>query len=314
MMNHSAENYTSFATCRFGENSYKITRKFPSNAYEHSRIAMIVINCILSLSTIFLNGVSVITIRKSSQLKSQVCYFMVLVQSVVDLGLGILGIPLFIYCLLSPFLDSVDCTFVVLALGSTFIPSGLSIITLSAMTIERYIGVLHPYSYQTQVTKKRISAFVCGGGIVVSSLVAASARDRGIIRTFSAVVIPIFIFLTGFVYTRIFFAIRKLVRSEQRPACESVANKNVRKRNFFRECRHAKSCFLVVICFGIFLLPVTLSPVFFKVDSNEYKEYFFWCYTMMVLNSSVNSVIFFWTKTLLRKEAFHILKFLFVCS
>ena len=236
---------------------------------------------------------------------------MVLVQSVVDLGVGILGIPLFIYCLLSPFLDSVDCTFIILALRSTIIPCGLSIITLSAMTIERYIGVLHPYSYKTQVTRKRILAFICGGGIVVTSLVAASARDRGIISTFSAVAIPMFFLLTGFVYTRIYLAIRKLVRSEKRPGCESDVNENCRKRKFFRECRHAKSCFLVVICFGIFLLPITLSPLLFKIDGIEYKEYFFWCYTLVVLNSSVNSVIFFWTKTLLRQEAIRIIKSLF---
>ncbi len=252
----------------------------------------------LSLSTIFLNGVSVITMRKSSQLKSQVCYFMVLVQSIVDLGVGVLSIPLFIYCLLSPFLDSVDCIFIILAFGSTQIPCGLSIITLSAMTIERYIAVLHPYTYQTKVTKKRILIFVCGGGIVLSALFAASARDRGIFRTFSVVAIPRFFFLTAFVYTRIYFAMRKLVRSEQRPACESNVDENSRKRKLVRECRHAKSCFLVVICFGIFLLPVTaLSPAFFKIDSIEYKEYVLWCYTSVILNSSVNSVIFFWTKT-----------------
>ena len=238
--------------------------------------------------------------RKSSQLKSQVCYFMVLVQSIVDLGVGVLSIPLFIYCLLSPFLDSVDCIFIILAFGSTQIPCGLSIITLSAMTIERYIAVLHPYTYQTKVTKKRILIFVnvCGGGIVLSALFAASARDRGIFRTFSVVAIPRFFFLTAFVYTRIYFAMRKLVRSEQRPACESNVDENSRKRKLVRECRHAKSCFLVVICFGIFLLPVTaLSPAFFKIDSIEYKEYVLWCYTSVILNSSVNSVIFFWTKT-----------------
>jgi hypothetical protein len=310
-MNHSAENSTLFATCKIAESSYKIVRKLPSNAYEHSRIAMIVINCILSLSAIILNGVSVITIRKSSQLRRQVCYFMVLIQSAVDLGVGILGIPLFIYCLLSPFLDSVDCTFIIMAVRSTFIPCGLSIITLSAMTIERYIGVLYSYSYQTRVTRKRILAFVCGGGILVSSLVVVSAHYRGIISVFSAIAIPLFFLLTGFVYTRIYLAIRKLVRSEKRrPGCESDVNENCRKRKFFRECRHAKSCFLVVICFGIFLLPITLSPLLFKIDGIEYKEYFFWCYTLVVLNSSVNSVIFFWTKTLLRKEAFRILKYL----
>ena len=51
--------------------------------YERYRIALLLVNCMLLLSTISLNGISIITIRKSSQLKSKVCYFVILLQSIV---------------------------------------------------------------------------------------------------------------------------------------------------------------------------------------------------------------------------------------
>ncbi len=307
-MNRSQESDGFLATCNNSKGSYVIVDKFPNKTYEHSRIAVLVINCILFCSTVSLNAISVITIKKSSQLRSKVCYFVIALQSVVDLGVGVVSIPLFIYYLFSPFLNTANCTFITFALGITFLPCGFSIITQSAMTMERYIGVLHPYSYQTQVTKKRILVYVSGSCLALLSVI--SSRDREIIKISWAVMILTFFFFTGFVYTRIYLIIRKLVRSEKGPACESDKNQNSIRRRIFHESRHARSCFLVVVCFGIFMLPLTLSSVFFKIGSIEYIEYFSWAVTSMILNSSVNSLIFFWTKSLLRKEAFRIFKFL----
>ena len=115
-----------------------------------------------------------------------------------------------------------------------------------------------------------------------------------------------FFCLTGFVYVRIYLVIRRLVNSETRPACES--NRRPRRRRILRESRHARSFCLVVVCFTLFLLPFTFLNVFFTVGSLEYMLRLNWSLISMILNSTVNSVIFFWAKTLLRKEALKILK------
>ncbi len=206
-----------------------------------------------------------ITIRKSSQLRSKVCYFVILLQSVVDLGVGVLGIPFFIYYLISPFLHTTNCILIIVALRTTLSTSGLSMITMSAMTIERYIGVLHPYYYETNVTKKRILIYVCASSLVLCSVVAYSFRDRTIFRIILTGSISLFLLFAGFVYTRIYLVIRKLIRSERRPAYESDGSQNVVKKQTIRESRHARSCFLVVICFALCLLPSTLTPVLFPV-------------------------------------------------
>jgi hypothetical protein len=309
-MAHEEGNYTyAMMSCKVVENTYEITRQLPNRIYKGSRIALIVTDCLLLLSTIVLNGISVMAIRKSSQLKKKICYFMVLIQSVTDLGVGVLGTPLFIYCALTPFLHSVNCTFVILVLAATFIPNGISIITLSLMNFERYVAIVHPYHYQTEVTKKRILVIAFVSTIIFTSILGLSALDRAIIRYFAAGIIPVFILSTVFVYTRIYRVIRRLVRSEKRPACESDRNDNVERKQILRDLKHAKSCFVVVICYGILLLPLTLASFLFKIDSPEYKEYFLWSHTLLILNSSANSVIFFWTKNQLRKEALQNLAF-----
>jgi hypothetical protein len=303
-MDRQEGNLTFLVTsCRIGQSTYEITRELPSKIYKGTRIAMIATNCLLLLSTILLNAVSVMAIRKSSQLKKKICYFVVLIQSVVDLGVGILSIPVFIYCILTPFLYTINCTFVVVAYGTTFIPCGISIITLSVMTFERYIAIFHPFSYKTKVTKKRIFVFVLVGAVIFISMFFLSSLDRRIFRNFCTGIIPVFVFITVYIYTKIYRLIRKLVRSEKRPGSVCAENQNLARKQVFRDCKHAKSCFLVVICFGISLLPLTLGSVLFKVESLEYQEYLLWCHTLLIFNSSANSLIFFWTKTQLRNEA-----------
>jgi hypothetical protein len=78
-----------------------------------NRTLLIAFNAILTFLTIFLNLLSVITIRKSSQLRNKMCYFVILVQSVVDFGAGILGIPSFILYLSTPLLRIQNCLVVV---------------------------------------------------------------------------------------------------------------------------------------------------------------------------------------------------------
>ena len=310
-MNNSNENRAFFTTCKVTETTYVVLIQFPNEEYERNQIVVLAVHCILLFSTITLNGISIITIRKSSQLRSKVCYFVILLQSVVDLGVGILGIPLFIYYLISPFLDTSNCILIILTYRTTLFTCTLSIVTLSAMTIERYIGVLHPYYYETNVTKKRILIYVCGSGLALFSVFTFSFYDRRITRNVIIGLKFAFFLFTGFVYTRIYLVIRKLTRSERRPACESDRNQNI-KAQIIRDSRHARSCFLIVICFFIFLLPGPLTITLLTVDSIDFNVYFNFSMTWMILNSSINSVILFWTKTLLRKEAFKTLKSL--CS
>ena len=309
-MNNSEKNDVFLTTCKVGKSSITFLSQFPSAKYESSRVAVLVINCMLLFSTISLNGLSVVAIRKSSQLRDKVCYFVILLQSIVDLGVGVVSIPLFFVYLILPFLNIEDCILSTFALRATYLLPGLSIVTLSAMAIERYIGVVHPYAYQTKVTEKRILTYLGCNGLAFISVVAYAFRDPNVLAIYARVVLSLFFVLIGFIYTRIYLVIRQLIRSEKRPACESSESQI--KRQILRESRRARSCFLVVICFVVFLLPIVFIYFTFTMGGVDHTVYFNWSVTLIISNSSVNSVIFFWTKTLLRKEAFKTLKSL--CS
>ena len=93
-MNKSNKIFVFLKTCKVADISFVIMSDFPEDKYEGFQIALLVVNCILFFSTISLNGISIITIRRSCQLRSKVCYFVILLQSVVDLIVGAAGIPL----------------------------------------------------------------------------------------------------------------------------------------------------------------------------------------------------------------------------
>jgi hypothetical protein len=124
-----------------GTTNFIIT-KLPSNNLLINHIFAVALNGILIIPTILLNAVAVLTIFKSSQLNSKPCYFIVLIQSVNDLAIGLLGIPLFIFFLASSIGGISKCITTSLASRANMVPVGVSAITLSAMTLERYIAIL----------------------------------------------------------------------------------------------------------------------------------------------------------------------------
>ena len=283
---------------------------FPSSKYEISQMATIFASGILIFPTVLLNLFATITILKCPQLKNKLCYFLILIQSVVDLGVGLFGIPLTIYYLVTPFVAFQNCAFSLGALKLCVLPSAVSIFTSCAITFERYIGVLHPYKYKTLLTKKRIKTFIFFGVVVSITVVVLSFFFAGVIATFFEFTLPFLIISTGFVYTRIYLVVRRLHRSEARPAPYPNDENRTRKKLFLREIKYAKSCFHVIVCFILSFIPPMMYSVFLKLfgPGQNFNVYFSWMLMITSLYPCVNSVMFFWSKTILRKEAIKILK------
>ncbi|CAB4028718.1 histamine H2 receptor-like [Paramuricea clavata] len=302
MNNSTHEDVFQISCDSFGTTHFVIT-KLMSDKLLITRIFAIVLNSILITPTILLNAIAIITILKSSQLKSKPCYFIILVQSAIDLVVGVLGIPLYLAFLIQGITGTSNCVGAFLAKYSPVLPIGISTITLSAMTMERYIAILHPYAYSTEVTKKRILVYVGSGAVVTIFAIVLSFRIQFAIMMFGALLVPLVFVFTAFAYTRIYLVVRKLNRAQNKPSNVEEVNLT-RKKLFLREIKQAKSCFIVVMCFFILsFLPAIVFTSNRNTDESEFLVNNVWVYTIAMSNSSVNSAIFFWTKTMLRKEA-----------
>ena len=315
-MNLSEEQQIYETSCHFLGATHFIIIKLPSEKLLISHKLAIVFNSILIIPTILLNAVAIITIWKSSQLSRKPCYFIILVQSATDLAVGVVSIPLFIFYLRSALGGNArHCSAVILAFRLALLPIGLSIITLVALTLERYIAIVHPYSYSTTVTNERLLIIIgfCDVGEIFVCIF--SLWIKWFLEIYVVLKLTLAFLTIAFVYTRIYLVIRKIARSQCKPQ-DGTSEENLTRMKLFRqEIRQAKACFIVVICFFVLnFLPSTIAISFYPV-LDRFKELVatVWTLTLGIFNSSANSLIFFWTKTMLKKEAAKILKAAMSC-
>ena len=182
-------------------------------------------------------------------------------------------------------------------------PSTVSAFTLSAMTTERYIGVFYPFTYLELVTKRRLLIYVGAWTLVCLGITITSFRFPHVAGTsLPGLVLLNFLFMV-YAYTKIYVFVSRLDRSRAKPA--DVARDLSRKRHLLREIKHAKSCFIAVVCFAFCLLPSGVSLVVSKLNNTQdmTAAVMTWAVNLVNFNSCCNSLVFFWTKTLMRKEA-----------
>jgi hypothetical protein len=112
-----------------GTTHFAIT-KLSSEKLFINHIFAIAVNGILIIPTILLNVTAIITILKSSQLNIKPCYFIILVQSMIDLAVGILSIPIFIFFIAGGIGGISTCLATTLSFRTTILSIGVSFNTL----------------------------------------------------------------------------------------------------------------------------------------------------------------------------------------
>ena len=140
--------------CSFGLTV--VLKKMPSERFYISQVFVIMFNSVLLVATVFLNGLAIVTIFKSSYLMGKPCYFIVFLQSIVDLMCSLLAMPLFLVHLINVIHGMVDCVVYVITMFATYFTLGLSSVNLLALTWERYVALLHPLHYGSIVTRKKL--------------------------------------------------------------------------------------------------------------------------------------------------------------
>ena len=113
-----------------------------------------------------------------------------------------------------------------------------------------------------------------------------------------------------FAYTRIFLVVKKLARSSITPCSPVDKSKTTRRKLLIQQVKHAKSCLVAVSCFFVlYTIPSFVHFIFMiHVQTGDLFLIRTWAQTLAFTNSLLNSIIFFWSKTMLREEALKLLK------
>ena len=214
MVNLSVSGYVK--VCHTLNTEINIIQNFPSVAYFGSHLAILVLNIFLSLSTIFLNFVTIGTFWSSIQLQKKICHFLIFVQSCNDLGIGLIVSPLNSIFVAGQLVGNANCDFFFAFYIIFFTIVGFSIAILSAMNLERYASIVHPVYHRNKVTKKKLLIYIlsiCALFIIVS--LASVVSGRMVFPTFATCVFLLHFVSTIYFYTRIFLVGKaQLKRSE----------------------------------------------------------------------------------------------------
>ena len=304
-----------FKECSIFGYAHLIIVEFPSSKYVVSQVAACVVMCMLTIPVVLLNGITVLTMFKSHQLSGKVCHFPVFIQSMADLFVGLLTLPLFSYLYLSEVFGSLDCVLSFVFSTIAFVPWGLSLAALCALTFERYMGVMYPIAHRNYVTKRMFLIYICCVLLVTSVLVPLAVASAIFYYIFCVVYAIIPFLLHTFCYSRIFYSTRKRLRGDNFRATSDQLETNTKSTNragkqySLKEIKLAKSCALVVVTFYVCCIPGEILNIYYLEKSMIiYRVVISWYAAALGINTIINSVIFFWTRPVLRKEAFKVLK------
>ena len=277
---------------------------------------------ILAVVTVVGNGLVIFLIITRRNLRTTTNWF-VLSLAVADLGVGALLYPLFsFYSLIrgETFLN--DARKIAFVVGVLFLSA--SVTNLCALTLDRYLAVVHPLRYVTFMTKKRVALLVSAAWGVASTLSASSflshvvfRRDDHPIIAMSlhlyqvTITLAVCIFLL-FATVRIFLVVRRIARRNAAVIAQLNFNRKLQHGVAFkpRETASAKMIRIVVTvsltCYLLWVADVLLHAI--EVLSSKFVADF--NTILMILNSAVNPMAYALYKRELKKE----LKQLFRCK
>ena len=263
-------------------------------------IFLCIVNIVFTFAGIILNTLVIASLLKSSQLRKKLCNFMILVLSCFDIVAVITNHSFMVvyldvwltenYALLNK-LNIYDY------LANLFL--GFSFFALLVMNIERYLGTYYPIYHRTSVTRHRMLTFLAM--LLTFDTVLIILVIVEVVPPVAGTVILAVIGLAPFMFINY-----KLYRiSKQNRRNNAISSQQRRKINL----KNVSTCLLAAACVFVLSIPSGLYVLFNFVGkaTTTIRLSRVWAVTLYTMNSSFNSLIFFWKNEVLRAEGIKIL-------
>ena len=264
------------------------------------------VNAVFMNAGVFLNSVVIISLMRSSHLRKNLGYFMILVLSCFDLAVVTFSHPLLLLSIISWSVKTYQQSenefdnwgYIV---GHNM--AGFSMSSLLTMSVERYLALKYPFFHHTAVTKRGLLLFQAFLMIMIVSL---SPLQHFRWKTFGNVLIIVFIslFLFLFIYLNdnMLVIAKSKSKVESRVKTQGDEESKRRKLNF----KNISTCSIAISCFLICALPHILYSILLSTNTllseQGVKIFKFCAITFFDINSTLNCLIFFWRNSILRRE------------
>jgi hypothetical protein len=180
---------------------------------------------------------------------------------------------------------------------------GFSFLALLAMSIERYLAMYYPIFHRNSVTRRKLLTLLAVLFILHFTILMIIYANDWVISTpvfmivFMAIVFPPFVFINYKLY--------KISRNIRRIKATSPEKRTT------INLKNIHTCLLAVACLLVLSIPTTFYVAFHfaeKSMTTNVRLCYVWAASVCTMNSTCNSLIFFWKNKVLRTEGIKILK------
>ena len=288
--------------------SYQPTRTIDKNLYLWS-----IVNCVfiafLAISAIIFNSVTIQALRKTSSLPVPL-KTLLLSLFVSDLGVGLLVEPFYIGLLVKwlqrdNLTDATCTTFLVISC----IFSSASFLGVIALSTDRFLAVHLHLRYQELVTHNRAVSVVISIW-VFSALVSLLFVYENFSNVVISVIGVVCLLITAMLYFKIYLAVRRHRNQIQTLQVQQAAQ-NGQTVNAARLRKSAVGVFYVYLVFWLCYVPQFCSFALFVITgvNTSVKAFVITSApTLLLLNSSLNPVIYCWKMRHIRRAVLDILQ------
>ena len=279
--------------------------------------ALLIANCVFngffSFIAITLNIVTIIALRKPLTIPRAV-KILLLSLAVSDLGVGLLVQPLFITRFVIMIKENTQTLYFEITLKSfcatcTFL-SCASLFGVVALTADRFLALNLHLRYQGLVTHKRVVAVVISIWIISALLMLFYIWIPNGVWIILLPVASVCYLTTAFFYFKIYLAIRHHSNQTRVLQAQLAQNNEGDITNAARERKAAVGTFYVYLVFLICYLPNTCVWIIFRSagQSTMLFQFGLCANTLMLLNSSLNPLIYSWKMRHVRHAIMEILR------
>ena len=276
--------------------------------------------CVLNLSFmvagIFLNSVVIISIRRSSQLRKGLCYFMIFVLSCFDLAVVVTTHPVLIFSTILWSIQIYRQEFRNILIYTFIIFGSFSMLTLLTLNIERYLALAYPFFHRAAVTKRRLVLFQAS---LVITFIALTPLHYFYGKTIGNILITGFLLICLFAFIYLNCKMLAIAKSKYKadertassPTVTSTSNQERKSQKI--HLKKFSTCSLTVGCFLMCSFPQIIWSIWHMATNTAQNDtqailLNIWSSTFVSMNSTFNCVILFWRNSILRREGMKTIK------
>ena len=280
-------------------------RHYPANI-----ICLIVLNVVVAVLNILINGFLIYALRKTKQLKNLSNQFIACL-SFSDCGVGVLAQPLIIATLWNMYMGVISCNTEITTQAVGFIFCHFSGVMLAIIAVDRYLHIKYKNKYNSYMNSSRAIkivamnlsiALIVAGGSVLSSTQHTYVTFDQIMMSIDTIVI-LFIWLN---YILIFRSIKEHMRTIYRK--DSTGNRQVLSK-VRADAVFAKTMVLIMTSQAICYFPYFLSSALRSKKDVVHREswlgtFRLWSLLLVYLCSSINALIFILRNAKIKRHFF----------